>query len=115
MVVIAAFGGGGLRHLALAAARALGCIDIQLMPGCKCRFCVLPVLTYMKYAALRVTHKPHFDRWSASLPLQPSAAASCSPTRSAMLSFGALTSDLSFATLAGLMKRQHDRLVHSEV
>ncbi len=30
------------------------------MPACKWRFCALPVLTYWKYAALRLTQNHHF-------------------------------------------------------
>jgi len=32
------------------------------MTGCKWRFCALPVLTYFKYAALRVTQSHNFCR-----------------------------------------------------
>ncbi|BDD65541.1 hypothetical protein Sj15T_05620 [Sphingobium sp. TA15] len=38
----------------------LGPVDIQPMAACKWQFSVLPVLTYFKYAALRVTKNYHF-------------------------------------------------------
>jgi hypothetical protein len=37
-----------------------GPIDIQPNPACKWRFAWLPVLTYRKYAALRVPENHHF-------------------------------------------------------
>jgi hypothetical protein len=40
----------------------LGSIDIQPMQACKCQFSVLRVLTYIKYAALRVTKNHYFRR-----------------------------------------------------
>lgn len=36
------------------------CAAVRLMTACKWRFCALPVLTYLKYAALRVTQNHHF-------------------------------------------------------
>jgi hypothetical protein len=37
-----------------------GPIALQPKPACKWRFSTLPVLTYEKYAALRVTENHHF-------------------------------------------------------
>jgi len=39
---------------------SLGPLAIQPIPACKWRFPALPVLTYIKYAALRVTRNHHF-------------------------------------------------------
>ena len=40
---------------------ALRCIEIQVMPVCKRRLPVLPVLTYFKYAPLRFSKATVFD------------------------------------------------------
>ncbi len=48
--------------LRIAANAALGYADIELMLAFKCRLSALLVLTYIKYAALRVTENQHFRR-----------------------------------------------------
>ncbi|BDD66979.1 hypothetical protein Sj15T_20000 [Sphingobium sp. TA15] len=48
------------RHPPPAGKSGLGPIDIQPITACKWQFPVLPVLTYFKYAALRVTENYHF-------------------------------------------------------
>ncbi|WP_206520918.1 hypothetical protein, partial [Mesorhizobium sp. M7A.F.Ca.AU.002.02.1.1] len=42
------------------AAAGVGCVDIQVMPACKCGFLWLPVLTYPKVRSAPVLGICHF-------------------------------------------------------
>ncbi|RWM20747.1 MAG: hypothetical protein EOR73_13130 [Mesorhizobium sp.] len=41
---------------------ALGCVDIQVMPACKCRFPALPVLSSPNVRSVPVLGNHHFRR-----------------------------------------------------